>query len=946
MKPARVLWLLAALLALAAVFTVSVSAADAVVLPADKLDTLPADGRAMLDDFNGAPVFWQSPNDTHFYVWYVSGYGAALYCTPGDGGTVVLRRDFAAPVSLGGVRDLLLYLETSHAIEVTLTLETSAGIFSFAADVEPGEPCILDADVTGIDAGLTALYITAIPTDEPLAELHVLSIRSDTLGCREIARRFGSPAITVTGGTAKINSSGIRVLPTEATPRIEVVGCIDTIPAAALFRIVIDSEESGGAMVLSMQGKGGTAVRCGSVTLAEGRHVYLLPVAVHASPYTYAIQVLSPGMRPFFIESVSFLTLDASTADFSRGTLTLCQLSDDGETLSVSGKLTTEAAAASIGGRILLFEVNSAGHYDKTAPVAETTVSIRFSFFLPAGSLRISSCSYLAAIEQTDGTLLPLGEPWYATGESDDGADVSVVGLAGASPADVLLSNSSRVIVDVLLDRLIGGAEGAVSGTLCSYEGRYYDLDSRYLRALDDEIGFYRAAGLRVYLRFLVSANLSTRALTLTGSADASYYALNATTGEGQALLAALSHYLAERYDSVAGVIVGYAIDDPLCSAAACGTGIYLDNYASAVGIVYRAMLPYHPDLELLIPITGRDGDGLEDGLSLTVALSAILARHGGLPYSLLYVADTAATADEAERFLVSRFASAGFSFPFASYLTGAEAVSYDDFAALCKNARGRYSAVFLCADAIRESDFFSRMKSLLEDGKKRFVETKTAEIGSPAFMGMYALWDFTSTFDALGWISDGTFDSPRTAVSRELADFLSRTVCRALRTTTVAGAKDAVLLCLADKTLLLADAPHVTLTLRATGDAGNVWLTVLFGSGDTHTEYRCCLQNGVPTTVTCTLSDTAALHGIDYVAVSGDSGIRSLEIASVVAGSTTKTDAELSVLLGGKSLGTSERSINHVIYILVALVAALTLIFLLFLGRRTPQKVSSPTKF
>ena len=228
----------------------------------------------------------------------------------------------------------------------------------------------------------------------------------------------------------------------------------------------------------------------------------------------------------------------------------------------------------------------------------------------------------------------------------------------------------------------------------------------------------------------------------------------------------------------------------------------------------------------------------------------------------------------------------------------------------------------------------------------KRFVETKDAEPGSPTFTGTYPLWDFTSTFDALGWISDGTFDSPRTAVSRELADFLSRTVCRALRTTTVAGAKDAVLLCLADKTLLLADAPHVTLTLRATGDARNVWLTVLFGSGDTHTEYRCCLQNGVPTTVTCTLSDTAALHGIDYVAVSGDSGIRSLEIASVVAGSTTKTDAELSVLLGGKSLGTSERSINHVIYILVALVAALTLIFLLFLGRRTPQKVSSPTKF
>ena len=945
MKFSRALWLIAVLLTLATVLAVSSFSADTVVLPEHALDSLPADGRAMLDDFNGTFDFWQSPNNVHFYSWYVSGYGAALFCTPGDGDTVVLKRTFAAPVSLRAVRDLLLYLETSHPIELTLTLETTNGIFSFSEDITPGAPRILDADITGITANLSALYITAIPTDEPLTELRLLSIRTDTFGCRETVRRFGSTDITVTGGTAVFTPSELRIVPTEPTPRIQIAGCADTIPSSALFRIVIDSAESGGAMVLSMLDENGAAVRCGSVTLNEGRHVYLLPVALRGSPYTCIIQVLSPGMRPFRLESVSFLTLDTISADVSRGSLTLCQLSADGETLTVSGKLTTEAAAASIGGKILLFELDNVGHYDKTAPIAETAVSIRFSFSLPAESLRISSSSYLAVIEQTDGTLLPLGESWYAAGKTEDTADVSVVGLAGASPADVLLSNTSRVIVDVLLDRLIGGAEGAVSGTLCSWEGHYYDLDSRYLRELDDEIEFYRAAGLRVYLRFLSGSDLSARALTLTGPSDAVYYALNATTTEGQTLLAALSHYLAERYSSIAGVIVGYAIDDPHFSAAACGTGIYLTNYATAVRIIARAMLPYHPSLDFYVPITGNDGDELEDGLSLTVSLSQMLARHGGISYSLLYVTGSTAAAEENERFFVSRLASAGYSFSFASYLSGAEAVSYNDFAALCENARGRYTAVFLSAGAIRENDFFTRMKALLEDGKTRFVETKDALTEFSAFTGTYPLWDFTTTFDALGWISDGTFDSPRTAVSRELADFLGRTSCRALQTTSAAVSKDAVLLCLADKTLLLADAPYITLTLRATGSTNDVWLTVLFGSGDTHTEYRCRLQNGVSTTVTCPLADTAALQGIDYVAVSGESGIQSLEIASVIAGSTTKTDTELAVLLGGETADDPVHPNRYVVYILLALAAALTVIILLFLGRRTVKSTMPSAK-
>ena len=936
----RLLLLAAAFALLVAALAFSAAAADAIVAPEHALDTLPSGGRTTLDDFNGTVAFWQSPNGSSTNVWYVSGYGAALFCKPGDGGTVFVRRPFAAPVSLGGISDLLLYLESSHEIDVTLTLETDAGIYSYTGRVPGGTASIMIADISVPAAhgdAIRTLNITAIPTGDTFTELHILSIRTDTVGCREIVNRFGSTEISVSGGDAEISRSGVRITPTETTPRLSVRNCTGDIPAAALFRIVVDAGE-GGAMVLSMIGDDGSAVRCGSVTLGAGRHVYLLPVALRGTPYAYTVQFLTQDLSPVTVDSVTLLPLESADADTSRGTLTLCQISADGKSLTVSGKLTSEAAAAGIGGKIRLYAADAAGAVDVDAPLAETAVSTRFSFTVPTGGLHLTTSTFLAAVVMPDGTFTPIGDSWYVSGREADDSGFSVVGLTGASPADALLSNSSRVIVDVCLDRLLGGKDGAVSGTLCSWNGQYYDLDVNYVRELDDEMAFYRAAGLRVYLRFLAAEELSARGLTLMGPSNATYYAFNATTTEGQNLLSALTNYIAARYPSIAGIVVGYAMDEPLSNAASCDTPIYVRNYASAVRIIYHAALPYHPELELYVPVVGADGTALADGVSMTAQLSQLLSLHGGIPFRLLYVTASTRGADEDANFLTNRFSSAGLSFTMAACLRGSETVRYDDFAALCETARGRYTAVFLSAGAIGNDSFYEKMKSLLEDGRGRCVETGSTE-DTPALTGTFSLWDFTSSFDALGWISDGTFDTPRTAASRGLAAFLGRSTCRALEATCSTYSKDAVLLCLADKTLLLADAPYVTLTLRATGVREDVWLTVLFGSGDTHTEYRVSLRSGECATVTCPLGDTAALAGIDYVAVSGDAGISSLEIASVTAGSTTKTDEELAVLLGGKTPDEPVRPDRHAVYIVIILAAAVTAIALLFLFRRSARK-------
>ena len=311
--------------------------------------------------------------------------------------------------------------------------------------------------------------------------------------------------------------------------------------------------------------------------------------------------------------------------------------------------------------KVYLFELPSvySGDFDlaELDPVAETKPRGSLSFTLPTHDgvrSRLHSSYLVASLDPATGIYTPLTPPAAlsnpealapAAPESAVG-ETSIKGLISDSPADAIRLGAAHTVVEVPMERMIlsGWRDGAVSYL---YNGVTRYVDAEALAELDKTIGIYTAAGVEVYLRFLlgdptghdVPLGLYIHNAT---AAKADSYAVNMTTPFSTVIMEGFLDFMADRYASpaeggkaVSAFIMGSDVNDSAASNNAAGMTLaaYITNYEKLTRVAYTALASHNSEGRVYIALDGRravtDGRGW-DTASFLSAFAEEVALRGG----------------------------------------------------------------------------------------------------------------------------------------------------------------------------------------------------------------------------------------------------------------------------------------------------------------------------
>ena len=511
-----------------------------------------------------------------------------------------------------------------------------------------------------------------------------------------IVEKFMTFGLAADGGTAEYRD-GAYYLDAGSDGNMTLVAdaarsSYETRPGRCALRVVLDHADVGGYISLAVaDGPSGLS----SFTIATtapiyyGENTYLLSFDEDIPLYAYRLSfrgLRADGQEPVCLKEVSLEWFEGE--DASLGKITECALSSDLGTLSVRGSLPNEVVTAHIGGTLGLFEIpvwaDEAQVLLESEPLSTIRVSTKFHMNVDRSgrkNLAVSS-RYLLAILTEDGPV-PIAPARFAdrSGTPSTGS-LSVVGLYGAPTADVFEANASSVIVDVSVDRLLGGVEGIGSaGQLYVYGGRYYYLDAAYIKELDRQIRFYAASDMEIYLRLLCAADMSSLRYTYTADM-AEFYAFDIGNEDGAHLLCAVTEYVASRYDAVCGLIVGERMD----LSAYNGTTLedvdaYAQLCADTMRLVYNSAVTHIPDVFVLAPIGSSEEDASQDRFD-PVLLSAHLAdairRGGEMPWALMYISDNSGEMIGHTQNILSQIRAVGRALPREFVLMWEPTYDYD----------------------------------------------------------------------------------------------------------------------------------------------------------------------------------------------------------------------------------------------------------------------------
>lgn len=283
-------------------------------------------------------------------------------------------------------------------------------------------------------------------------------------------------------------------------------------------------------------------------------------------------------------------------------------------------------------------------------PLAISTMSIKFTFYIDASGVVDRYSSYAIVITSPDGENHISGEPLIPSVPSDvrhvSGDRTGFKGLLTDDAHELGESGAGTVIVDVDLSRLEGDISGSI---LYPMNDTYIYVSRAYISETDKMVMTSSAVGSRVYLRLLLNGAWffdgirNDGEIYSSGSLDRLY---------------AIAEFLAQRYDGgkyggINGVILGSSIDSVDADAVA---DISLDEYAAAYSLylvlVSGAIRGVDPTLDAVIPLSARntyyEGAVTDLPVSPSILLEKIVARlndsvSGAFDCSVMLEAELAA---------------------------------------------------------------------------------------------------------------------------------------------------------------------------------------------------------------------------------------------------------------------------------------------------------------
>lgn len=623
----------------------------------------------------------------------------------------------------------------------------------------------------------------------------------------------------------------------------------------------------------------GSECSLGNQLLLEGTHQYLFPCFEgRMAGLRFQFDALLAEIQ---LKGLSFVSSPASSSDsdVKLGQITSAKINTDTKELTVVGKLSSQTVIDYMGWKIELMELSAT---ESALPIALETqpISTRFSFVLPLDTLNFKQSLFQAFLSNGKDRIA-VGIPMLPeTSDAAQFAEKTAVGFIGPSPTNVFLSQTKEVVLDISVDRLAGIEATVQNEKILSYRGTTFSLDADYLKELDHEMTFYKNADISVLIRLVLEKPLPDSPM-LFYDYDAPAYAPDNLGNDGL-LFEAITDFLVRRYSNTSGLILGYALDDPLRSASAFGS---IEEYASDLSKTIRTLsqtaLRVNSHLKLFLPFSLNEGIGLSNAPLLLTLLSDELSKNGGTSYVLLFVKSEALETTAIASFL-SRLPTT-FTSPTAFALT-LEKQPTDTIiptaVQLSASQSPKFSHLFFNVAETTGQDFFEAFR-VSAASSTRILQTVPAAQDTRTHTSSISLWDFSRSFDALGWISDGSFSDPVTTSSPALAGFLGFSSCRVLVASLEEKRNEGVLLCRSEDLLLQPGFSGITISLLGTGDP-EMKLSILLGTESGSLEYPVTLKSQEATTLFCSLSPILQSTHLEYVAFVCGQEVATISVADI----------------------------------------------------------------
>lgn len=711
---------------------------------------------------------------------------------------------------------------------------------------------------------------------------------------------LGASSISVFSGDAAHEGSSLKIAPSDGSAVIKADLSGDATPECynantgeakdgeapivyAEVKITADSgtvsaEFSPSGTPLSNSGGAASAgtLQAPAQTISSGTHSYFFRISQRELK-SYKLTLKNSSGGSFKIESVKFHYVKTG-APSSSFPCSITRSAVEGDVIRIEGKLSKSASVEYMNRDIGLFTLPVAGGVEELVETIKS--SSKFSFEVPLSSYPHAAAEnyfYVCVIDK-DGKGTPISEKRFISAFSPSEGNSAVFGLHGADAAGVFESNASRAVVDVNLDRLRGGDGYLSSGAVCSRGSGVYFLDASYLGELDRDMKFYESSNVGVYLRFI--SNKPMRSLSLA------YDLGKGTGGSGKDAEVGMQFYLAvvsflcERYPNVLSIVLTSGVNsNPVIGQAPGSVWEYALGTAFLARLTYGAASEKLDNFFVTIPLAENKTTGsfyIEPEL-LAAMISEAFSSIGPAPWAVMY-SSQGASFETLDAIITSARANST-SIPSSSSIFWTPDGSMDfetvleTFSGICKknmNTAGSRAAFLSVSSVFSKIDAlgYGALKSIMAREKDSALDADAApleEFDKNKFIGKYDLWDFTNSYNSLGWSAAIGADSCATYFKYDQTTFLGgRDNPRVLRFKTDGAADSSygMIICNLKTPLNFLTSPYVEFDFSVESDLP-VELTFLFGSGDKRVEYRFpCLNGAGNYKAVCDLSDFSGLSG------------------------------------------------------------------------------------
>lgn len=311
---------------------------------------------------------------------------------------------------------------------------------------------------------------------------------------------------------------------------------------------------------------------------------------------------------------------DSRTNVFSDAVSYTCTLDEVTGKIVVSGTVNHDVMTKYPGYKIQLYSVAPGEYVEDVindvdiSPLAQTDMTIKFTFSITAMSSIERYSKYAIIFCSESGAKYVAGTPKYPAVSSnfeylrgDRSVYKAVLCESSALSAEV---GAGMVIVDVDMGKMLGGGSDSI---LYPANDNYISFSRSYVEELDKKMISARVSNAKIYLRFLFDPSDEMFCVASVENTDMRGFP-NIYDEDTLDYISSLSKFLMDRYSDdkgkISGVIMGDRADDIVSTnyVGAMSMDQYADAYVLYLTVVAAAMRMTDPSLDIVIPISDKDG--------------------------------------------------------------------------------------------------------------------------------------------------------------------------------------------------------------------------------------------------------------------------------------------------------------------------------------------------